>query len=134
MHAAQAAVRRRYPDESRLTFGFEATPVSPCAVHSSHCTSSQRHHPAPALMGRFTTCAVSITATTTITTCPDAIAPPPVHPPSQTPTSKFEVTINDKLVHTKVGDGGLMPAGFPDSDTKLAPIFAAIDAALGASS
>ena len=49
---------------------------------------------------------------------------------TQTPSSKFEVTVNRVLVHTKVGAGGLMPAGFPDSETKLAPVFAAISAAL----
>ena len=36
-----------------------------------------------------------------------------------TPTSKFEVTVNDVLVHSKIGDNDLTPAGFPDSEAKL---------------
>eukprot|EP00798_Chlamydomonas_sp_ICE-L_P006750 gene6750-3423_t len=47
-----------------------------------------------------------------------------------TATSKFEVTINGKLVHSKIGDGGLMPAGFPDSEKKLTPVLEEIKAAM----
>ena len=46
------------------------------------------------------------------------------------PTSKFEVLVDGSLVHSKIGDGGLSPAGFPDSEAKLKPVFAAISAAL----
>jgi hypothetical protein len=46
------------------------------------------------------------------------------------PTSKFEVHVNGVLVHSKIGAGDLLPAGFPDSEVKLKPIFAAISAAL----
>ena len=47
------------------------------------------------------------------------------------PSSKFEVFVNEVLCHSKVGDGGFLPAGFPDSEAKLKPIFAQISAALG---
>jgi len=50
----------------------------------------------------------------------------------QTPTSKFEVTVNGVLLHTKVGDGGLSPSGFPDTPAKLTPIIDAISAAASA--
>jgi hypothetical protein len=46
------------------------------------------------------------------------------------PSSKFEVTVDGKLVHTKIGAGGLSPSGFPDNEAKLAPIFSAIEEAL----
>lgn len=49
------------------------------------------------------------------------------------PSSKFEVTVNGRLVHSKIGASGLLPSGFPDSDAKLAPIFAAIEEALATS-
>jgi len=49
-----------------------------------------------------------------------------------TPTSKFEVTVNGVLLHTKVGDGGLSPSGFPDTPAKLTPIIDAISAAASA--
>ncbi len=48
----------------------------------------------------------------------------------QNPSSKFEVTVNEVLVHSKIGDGGLSPAGFPDTPAKLNPILEAITAAM----
>lgn len=47
------------------------------------------------------------------------------------PSSKFEVTVNGTLHHTKIGVEGLPPSGFPDTEAKLTPIIAAIEEALG---
>jgi len=50
-----------------------------------------------------------------------------------TATSKFEVTVNGKLVHTKVGDEArpdLSPSGFPDTPAKLAVVVSAMQAEL----
>ena len=48
------------------------------------------------------------------------------------PSSKFEVSVNGVLLHSKIGAGGLSPSGFPDSEVKLQPIFVAIEEALAA--
>lgn len=57
--------------------------------------------------------------------CP--ASPPRAHPHlAQNPTSMFEVVVNGVLIHSKIGDGGLPPAGFPDNEAKLKPITDAI--------
>ncbi|KAG1674297.1 hypothetical protein FOA52_013486 [Chlamydomonas sp. UWO 241] len=61
-------------------------------------------------------------------TYPDGVAFSSVATPE--PSSKFEVTVNGVLVHTKIGDGELLPAGFPDSAEKLGKVLTAIQAAM----
>ena len=96
----QQTVRNQYPS-APLDFSYHATPVSTqCDFRREKCKSD----PLPYLI-RYA-----------------------YH--MKEPSSKFEVTVNGVLCHTKVGDGGLLPAGFPDSEAKLRPIFALISAAL----